>query len=149
LALTVQQQAEGGATEKEQWREIIEDLWDNQLPHLQGVYGPFVYDPRTARYGFQEDSEYDSEESLLDDIINEPETENHTLEGDLENSFIVLAEDQQPPLESSKTEKHTPKVESFLLISKPEKEGERTWQNESKLGHGKKIHCFSGKTSLL
>ena len=90
--MTVQQQmkaeANRGNTEKEQWRETVDDLWDNKLPHLQDeLYnGTFVYDPQTRRYGFQEGSEYDSEEELMDDLMKEVEGENHTPKGDAEES---------------------------------------------------------------
>ena len=100
----VQQQveAEGGDDEREQWREFVADLWEERLPHLrEEVYndGAFVYDPHTGRYGFQDGSEYDSEGELMDDLMNEPEKEGHT-----EDSFLVISEDQQQSLESSKQE---------------------------------------------
>ena len=89
---------------KEQWNEVVEDLWENQLPHLrEEVYndGAFVYDPQTGRYGFQEGSEFDSEEELMKDLMNEPEREDYASNGDAEEFFT---DDQQPPLESSKKE---------------------------------------------
>ena len=96
LLLTVQQQmeVEGGDNQKEQWRELVGDLWERRLPHLQEVvymydHGAFVYDPYTGRHGFQESSEYDSKEELMNDIMNEPEGEGHA-----EDSFVSL-EDQQ------------------------------------------------------
>ena len=104
LALTVQPQAqaEAGDVAKEQWNEVVEDLWENQLPHLrEEVYneGVFVYDPLTGRYGFQEGSEFDSEEELMKDIMNEPEREDYASNGDVEEFFT---DDQQPSLESSR-----------------------------------------------
>ena len=79
--------AEADETEKEQWREGVNDLWENKLSHLrEEITGPFVYDPQTRRYGFQEGLEYDSEEELMDDLINEVEGENHTPKGDGEES---------------------------------------------------------------
>ena len=106
MALTVQQQAEAeaGNVEKEQWNEVVEDLWENQLPHLrEEVYndGAFVYDPQTGRYGFQEGSEFDSEEELMKDLMNEPEREDYASNGDAEEFFT---DDQQPSLESSRKE---------------------------------------------
>ena len=70
----VQQQVEAeGGDEREQWREFVADLWKERLPHLREyVYGAFVYDPHTGRYGFQVGSEYDSEWELMDDLMNEP-----------------------------------------------------------------------------
>ena len=84
----VKAEADRGNTEKEQWRETVDDLWDNKLPHLQEeIYnGVFVYDPQTGKYGFQEGSEYDSEEELIDDLMNEVEGEDHTPKGDAEEN---------------------------------------------------------------
>ena len=79
--------ADNGNTEKERWREGVNDLWENKLSHLrEEIMGAFVYDPQTGRYGFQEGLEYDSEEELMDDLINEVEGENHTPKGDGEES---------------------------------------------------------------
>lgn len=59
-------------TEKEQWREVVGDLWDKRLQHLRkGVYSD-IYDPRTQQYGFQVGSEYDRKNSLMDDLMKEP-----------------------------------------------------------------------------
>ena len=79
-------EADKGDTEKEPWREVVDDLWDNKLPHLRDeIYnGSFVYDPQTGRYGFQEGSEYDSEDELMDDLMNEQEGEDCTLKDDPE-----------------------------------------------------------------
>ena len=71
LVLRVQKQVEtkGGDAEKNQWKEVVEDLWDNRLSHFQkGVYK----DVHTGPHGFQVDSEKDSEDSLMDDLMNEP-----------------------------------------------------------------------------
>ena len=83
----VKAEADTDDTEKEQWREVVDDLWENKLSHLrEEIIGPFVYDPQTGRYGFQEGLEYDSEEELMDDLMNEVEGENHTPKGDREES---------------------------------------------------------------
>ena len=94
LALTVQQkvelEAEGGDTEREHWREAVDDLWDNRLPHLrEKIYnnGPFVYDPHTGRYGFQEGSGFDSKEDLMTGLMNEPEGESQASKEDVEASL--------------------------------------------------------------
>ena len=102
LVLMIQQQVEveGGDDEREQWREFVADLWEKRLPHLrEEVYndGAFVYDPHTGRYGFQDGSEYDSEGELMDDLMNEKE-------GHTEDSFLVISEDKQQSLESSRRE---------------------------------------------
>lgn len=60
--------------EKKKWMEVVDDLWDKQLSHFRReVYN--VYDPHTGRYGFQVGSEYDSEDSLMNDLMNEPSVE--------------------------------------------------------------------------
>ena len=84
----VKTEADRGDTEKEQWKEVVDDLWDNKLPHLrEEIYdGAFVYDPQTGRYGFQEGSEYDSEDELMDDLMNEQEAEDRTHKGDAEEN---------------------------------------------------------------
>ena len=80
--------ADNGNTEKEQWREGVNDLWENKLSHLrEEIIGPFVYDPQTGRYGFQEGSEYDSEDELMDDLMNEVEGEDHVPKGDGEENI--------------------------------------------------------------
>ena len=57
-------------TEKQQWREVVGDLWDRQLSHLRrDVY---VYDPHTGWYGFRMDPQHGSENSLMNDLLNEP-----------------------------------------------------------------------------
>ena len=82
----VKAEADNGDTEKEQWREGVNDLWENKLSHLrEEIIGPFVYDPQTGRYGFQEGSEYDSEEELMDDLMNEVEGEDRAPKGDGED----------------------------------------------------------------
>ena len=75
LELTVQKQVEGGDIEKKKWMEVVEDLWDKQLSHFRRVVYSDVYDPHTGQYGFQVDSEYDSDDSLINDLMNEPSVE--------------------------------------------------------------------------
>ena len=66
----MQREASIVKTEKKQWREVVGDLWDQQLFHLRrDVY---VYDQHTGRYGFRMDPEHDSENSLMNDLLNEP-----------------------------------------------------------------------------
>lgn len=58
------------------WPEFVDDLWQRRLPHLrQEVYGDgmFMFDPTTGRYGFQEGSDYGSEDEFMTDLMNEPE----------------------------------------------------------------------------
>ena len=58
------------------WPEFVDDLWQKRLPHLrQEVYGDgeFMFDPTTGRYGFQEGSDYGTEDEFMTDLMNEPE----------------------------------------------------------------------------
>ena len=71
----MQKQVEGGDIEKKKWREVVEDLWDKQLSHFRREVYNDVYNPHTGQYGFQVGSEYDSEEELIDDLMNEPSVE--------------------------------------------------------------------------
>ena len=67
--MSVQKQSEtkGGDADKKQWKEVVEDLWDSQLPHFQKRVYKNVH---TGRYGFQVENE--REDSLMDDLMNEP-----------------------------------------------------------------------------
>lgn len=96
--LTVQHEveADGGDVEGNKWSEAVNDLWDNRLPHLrEEVYsnGAFVCDPPTGRYGFLEDSDFDSEGELMNDLMNAPK------EQDKSDTEDAIYEDQQPSLE--------------------------------------------------
>ena len=58
------------------WPEFVDDLWQKRLPHLrQEVYedGMFMFDPTTGRYGFQEGSDFGTEDEFMTDLMNEPE----------------------------------------------------------------------------
>ena len=80
LALKVQKQVKietkGGDADK-RWKEVVEDLWDNRLSHIQKE----VYkDVQTGPYGFQVGSQKEREDSLMDDLINEPPIKYRTKE---------------------------------------------------------------------
>ena len=80
LALTVQKQVEevGENAKRKQWREVVDDLWVNQLPHLRSCNdATFEHDKCTGQYGFQEDMECDSEGELMNDLINKPKKGDH------------------------------------------------------------------------
>ena len=83
----VNAEADNDNIERKQWREVVDDLWKDKLPHLRDeMYnGPFVYDPQTGRYGFQEGLEYDSKKELMDDLTNEVEGEDHVPKGNGED----------------------------------------------------------------
>ena len=72
----VEIETEGGDADK-RWKEVVEDLWDNRLSHFQkGVYK----DVHTGPYGFQVGSRKEREDSLMDDLINEPALKSRTKE---------------------------------------------------------------------
>ncbi len=55
-------------TEGNHWSEFVADLWNDRLPHLrEETYGEgeFIFDPSTGRYGFEDQSEYGSEDDLF------------------------------------------------------------------------------------
>ena len=73
-----QSETKGGDAERKRWKEVVEDLWDSQLPHFQKRVYKNVH---TGRYGFQVENE--REDSLMDDLINEPAMKSRTKqEGD-------------------------------------------------------------------
>ena len=87
---------EDGVSGAEQWREFVDSLWDEALPHLRPqVYDDdaFVFDPYTGKYGFQDDSEFDSDNELMDDLMNEPGFNEEEGGGGLEDSFAVVLDD--------------------------------------------------------
>ena len=63
LSLRVQQELQGkedGEDANGVWLEFESELWTTHLPHLREEIhgdGMFVFDPRSQRYGFQEDEE--------------------------------------------------------------------------------------------
>lgn len=81
LRLRIQLELEGQDVGDEhairgRWPEFVNDLWQERLPHLrQEVYGDgmFMFDPTTGRYGFQEGSDYGTEDEFMTDLMNEPE----------------------------------------------------------------------------
>ena len=79
--MRVQQQLEietqGGDAERKRWKEVVEDLWDNQLSHFQKRVYKNVH---TGRYGFQVGSQNESEDSLMDDLMNELAIKSRTME---------------------------------------------------------------------
>ena len=87
LALTVQQkmEADKGNTKREQWKELVGDLWINQLPHLRACNDrPIERDMYTGQYGFQEGVECDSEEELMNDSMNKPNGSQHIPKVDIQ-----------------------------------------------------------------
>jgi len=69
------------------WAEFVSDLWTTRLPHLREETfgdGGFIYDPATGRYGFEDESEYGS-----DDWLTDSESE-----GDDDGGFTVDLNDE-------------------------------------------------------
>lgn len=81
LRLRLQLELEGQGTGADlaacgRWSEFVDDLWQVRLPHLhQEAYGDgmFMFDPTTGRYGFQEGSDFGTEDEFMTDLMNEPE----------------------------------------------------------------------------
>ena len=80
---------EAAEREPQQWKEVVEDIWREHLPHFRynmGVGdGYFMFDAATGQYGFQNDIGSEGE----DDLMGEDEEE--VKEGDSE--FSVVPED--------------------------------------------------------
>ena len=90
------------------WNEIVDGNWPKQLGHFDhDIYngGMFVFDPVTNRYGFQEGSDYDTEDEFMTDLMNEPERNGSV--DDLDNeSYGDLQVGDGPP-ESTLMISHT------------------------------------------
>ena len=95
-----QEEVEQEAAEKEpqQWKEVVEDIWREHLPHFRdGVYvgdGDFMFDAAKEQYGFQ----YESGSEGEDDLMGEDEEDGK--EGDSEFS-VVPEDDSAMPLHTS------------------------------------------------
>ena len=89
-----QEAVEQEAAEKEsqQWKEVVEDIWREHLPHFRADFyngdRVFMFDATTEQYGFQYDSGSEGEDNLMG------EDEEEVNEGDSE--FSVITEDDQP-----------------------------------------------------
>lgn len=90
-------------SESNHWSEFVVDLWTERLPHLrEETYGEgeFIFDPSTGRYGFEEQSDYGSEDDLfMHDLESEEEVvidDGFTIDlgADGDDSFAVVTEDQ-------------------------------------------------------
>ena len=54
--------------QRNRWSEFIADLWTTHLPHLREETcgdGKFDFDPSTNRYGFEDQSDYSSDDELF------------------------------------------------------------------------------------
>lgn len=110
-----QEAVEQEAAEKEpqQWKEVVEDIWREHLPHFRDdLYvgdGDFIFDAATGQYGFQ----YENESEGEDDLMGEDEEE--VTEGDDEFS-MVPEDDQTASAMPSHTSAKDDERESSLLI---------------------------------
>ena len=63
------EEKEAAEGEPQQWKEVVEDIWSERLPHFRGeLYlgeGDFLFDPDTGHYGFQYEYESDGEDDLM------------------------------------------------------------------------------------
>lgn len=99
--------------DKQQWNEVVEDIWRKHLPHFRAAvnvgYGDFIFDAATGRYGFQ----YESSSEGEDDLMGKDEEE---VNGD--NGECSVPENDQP---SSTMPSHTSskdKCECSLLTDR-------------------------------
>ena len=97
---------QAGEEQQAQWREVVEDIWTQHLPHFRGdVYmgeGDFVYDAATGHYGFQ----YESGSEADDLMEGGGESGEEEEEGKEDDEFVEVSEEEeqsQPP-ESVQTE---------------------------------------------
>ena len=73
-----QVEEDGENAKRKQWREVVNDLWVNQLTHLRPCNDTtFERDKCTGQYGFQKGMECDSEGELMDDLMNKPKEGDH------------------------------------------------------------------------
>lgn len=96
------EEREAAEREPQQWKEVVENIWKEHLPHFRGdVYtgdGCFLFDAATGHYGFQFESGSEGEDDLMGG--DEEEKEN-------DDEFLVVPEDEQarsvlPSLASAK-----------------------------------------------
>ena len=135
-----------GATQINQWSEFVDDLWDTHLPHLmEETYGDggFVYDPKTGHYGFEEWSEYESEDEFLKDDGEElSDVRQSTGEEEPESEYAFLADDEEEAVGQQATVAH-----SYDLGQSTDEESESEDEYEvSELpgrDHKCKIFCLS------
>ena len=90
-----QEAEEKEAAEREpqqQWKEVVEDIWKEYLPHFRGAMytgeGDFLFDAATGHYGFQE---YDSDGEGEDDLMEEEEQRGE------DDEFAEVPEDEEQP----------------------------------------------------
>ena len=84
-----------------QWSELVADLWSVRLSHLhEKTFGDeeFVFGPTTGCYGFEDESDYGSEDGFMLDLKNdifdreEVESEGIMLNPAVEYSFAKVVE---------------------------------------------------------
>lgn len=100
--------------EPQQWKEVVEDIWREHLPHFRYMDvlvgdGDFMFDAATGQYGFQHDIGSEGE----DDLIGEDEEE----EKEEDSEFSVVPEDDST-MPSHTSAKHD-ECECSLLIDHP------------------------------
>ena len=86
------EEKEAAEREPTQWKEVVDDIWKEYLPHFRGaVYtgeSDFLFDAATGHYGFQQyDSGSDEEDDLMGGADEGGEEE--------EDEFVVVPEDYE------------------------------------------------------
>ena len=86
------EEKEAAEREPQQWKEVVEDIWREHLPHFRGaVYtgeGDFLFDAATGQYGFQYEGESEGEDDLMGGGDEEEAKE--------DEEFVVVPEEEQP-----------------------------------------------------
>ncbi len=121
LATGADAQAQGN-----HWSEFVADLWNAHLPHLrEETYGEgeFVFDPSTNRYGFEDQSDYSSDDELFMQDLENDGYDEVVVEG----FGIDLAEDESQvthsyDLAQSTDEEKESDVEDMILPLQPNEE---------------------------
>ena len=93
-----QKAKEAADREPQQWREVVEDIWRDHLPHFRGLVcsgdDTFVFDAGTGYYGFQYKRDSEGEDDLMEGGEEEEEEEERGRDAD--DEFSVVQEEEHP-----------------------------------------------------
>ena len=118
----VQQRLDEEAREKEaaerepkHWREVVEDIWEEYLPHFRGaVYtgdGDFLFDAAEGRYLFQRGNLSEGEDDLMEGGDEEEEEEG---EREDEDEFVEIPEENEGKMTFGDT--NIPSTSLYMII---------------------------------
>ena len=103
------EEKEAAAEEPQQWKEVVDDIWKEHLPHFRGVLegdGTFLFDASTFMYGFQYGSMGEGEDDLMGEGMDEEEAEE-------DKEFVEVPEEEEevvPSLASRKDDECEPTI---------------------------------------